>query len=229
MSKVLVVDDEEMIRNVIREYAEFEGYEVKVAQNGFEAIELCRTEDFDVIVMDIMMPGIDGFTTYEKIKRIKDIPLLVLSAKGEEYDKLYGYSLGIDDYVLKPFSPKELMARLGVIISRNRSHSESKKVDDSKEVITVEGLSIDGKGYTVHVDGAKVFLTLREFDVLYFLSKHPNIVFSRQQLLDQIWGYDYVGDDRTVDTHIKMLRQSLGKYKRYIVTARGVGYKFEII
>jgi two-component system response regulator ResD len=228
MANILVVDDEAMIRDVIREYAELDGHEVKEASSGVEAIEWCKKEDFDVIVMDIMMPGLDGFTVYEKIKKIKDIPVLILSAKGQEYDKLYGYSLGIDDYVVKPFSPKELMARLGVIVGR-RKNSGNISGSSQKRKLKFDGLEIDGEGYNVYIDGVKVIMTMKEFEVLYFLAAHPNIVFSRDQLLNNIWGYDYAGDSRTVDTHIKMLRQTLGIYRRFVVTARGVGYKFEIL
>ena len=222
MASILIVDDEAMIRNVIREYAEFDGHEVKEAKNGSEAIGLCRREDFDVIVMDIMMPGIDGFRTYENILKIKYIPVLILSAKGEEYDKLYGFSLGIDDYVMKPFSPKELMARLGVITRRNQKERFNCKIT-GKEKLKFEGLEIDGGGYRVYIDGEKAVMTLREFDVLYFLATNPNIVFSREQLLDNIWGYDYVGDGRTVDTHIKMLRHTLREYRKFVITSRGGG------
>lgn len=228
MANILVVDDEAMIRDVIREYAELDGHEVKEASSGVEAIEWCKKEDFDVIVMDVMMPGLDGFTVYEKIKKIKDIPVLILSAKGQEYDKLYGYSLGIDDYVVKPFSPKELMARLGVIVGR-RKNSGNISGSSQKRKLKFDGLEIDGEGYNVYIDGVKVIMTMKEFEVLYFLAAHPNIVFSRDQLLNNIWGYDYAGDSRTVDTHIKMLRQTLGIYRRFVVTARGVGYKFEIL
>ena len=227
MASILIVDDEPMIREVIREYAEFDGHKVSEAKNGSEAIGLCKRTDFDVIVMDIMMPGIDGFRTYENIIKIKSIPVLILSAKGEEYDKLYGFSLGIEDYVMKPFSPKELMARLGVITRRNNKDRFDCGVS-GKERLSFEGLEIDGGGYNVYIDGEKAIMTLREFDVLYFLATNPNIVFTREQLLDNIWGYDYIGDGRTVDTHIKMLRHTLGEYRKFVVTARGVGYKFEI-
>jgi DNA-binding response OmpR family regulator len=226
MARILIVDDEKMIRDVIREYAEFEGYETREAQNGIEAVEWCRKEDFDVAVIDVMMQGIDGFAVYEKIKKLKDIPALILSARGEEYDKLYGYSLGIDDYVVKPFSPKELMARIAVIISR----TVKKRVPDLFELerISYEGLVIDMRGHNVFIDGVKSKMTAREYELLLFLAKYPNTVFSRQQLLDKIWGYDYIGEGRTVDSHIKMLRHSLGIYRKFIVTVRGVGYKLEV-
>ncbi len=226
MAKILIVDDEAMIREVISEYAIYEGYEVREAKNGMEAIDFCKKEDFDVIVMDLMMPGIDGFTAYEHIKKIKSIPALILSAKGEEYDKLYGFRIGIDDYVVKPFSPKELMARLQVIISRNQNRNSEPEKEE--EILHFGGLVIDKKQYAVFTDGAKLpGMTLREFDLLWYLVSHPKVVFSREKLLNSVWGYDYVGDGRTVDTHVKMLRHSLGTYRDYIVTARGVGYKFD--
>ena len=228
MARLLIVDDEEMIRTVIREYANFEGYEVAEAQNGMEAIELCRKEDFDVVVMDLMMPGIDGFTAYEHIKKIKPIPALILSAKGEEYDKLYGFRLGIDDYVVKPFSPKELMARLGVIISRNQN-TRKIPVGNPDNSLKFGGLLIDVERYQVFLDEKKVpNMTRKEFELLYFLASHPNIVFSREQLLNSVWGFEYVGDGRTVDTHIKMLRHVLGDYRGMIATVRGIGYKFDV-
>ncbi len=226
MDRILIVDDEAMIREVISEYAVYEGYEVREAQNGMEAIELCKKEDFDVIVMDLMMPGIDGFTAYEHIRKIKSIPALILSAKGEEYDKLYGFRIGIDDYMVKPFSPKELMARLQVIISRNRNRKN--EAEKEEEILRFGGLVIDKKQYAVFADGMKLTgMTLREFDLLWYLASRPKVVFSREKLLNSVWGYDYAGNGRTVDTHVKMLRHSLGNYRDYIVTARGVGYKFD--
>lgn len=228
MARILIVDDEEMIRTVIREYAMFEGYDVVEAPNGMEAIARCHEEDFDVIVMDLMMPGIDGFTAYENIKKFKQIPALILSAKGEEYDKLYGFRLGIDDYVVKPFSPKELMARLGVIISRNNHMEMNAKTKKASQII-FENLLIDPEQYQVYIKNEKITsMTRKEFDLLYFLASHPRIVFSRDQLLNNVWGYDYIGDGRTVDTHIKMLRHALGEYRCLIATVRGIGYKFDV-
>lgn len=220
MFRILVVDDEERIREVIRTYAEFEGHEVKEASDGIEAVEICKKEDFDVIVMDIMMPRLDGFSAYKEIKKFKNIPVLMLSARGEEYDKLFGFEIGIDDYVVKPFSPKELMARLNVIVSRNNKVHENRmmKFDD---------LVIDLDGRVVFIKGEKIDLTPKEYDLLVFLAENENIALSRDKLLNKVWGYDFYGDDRTVDTHIKMLRNSIGEYRKYIVTVRGVGYKFD--
>lgn len=220
MFKILVVDDEKSIREVIRTYAEFEGHEVVEAKDGIEAIDKVKEEDFDVIVMDIMMPKLDGFSSYKEIKKIKNIPVLMLSARSEEYDKLFGFEIGIDDYVTKPFSPKELMARLNVIVNRNN------KTDDN-QILTYEGLKIDLDGRVVFVDENRVELTPKEYDLLVFLVRNENIALSRDKLLNQVWGYDFYGEDRTVDTHIKMLRNSLKDYRKFIVTVRGVGYKFD--
>lgn len=220
MFKILVVDDEAKIREVIRTYAEFEGHTVVEASDGIEAIELCKEQDFDVIVMDIMMPRLDGFSSYKEIKKIKDIPVLMLSARGEEYDKLFGFEIGIDDYVVKPFSPKELMARLNVIVKRHQKTVENK-------LLKYENLVIDIDGRVVFVDGERVDLTPKEYDLLVFLATNENIALSRDKLLNKVWGYDFYGDDRTVDTHIKMLRNSIKEYRKFIVTVRGIGYKFD--
>lgn len=220
MFKILVVDDEKSIREVIRTYAEFEGHEVVEARDGLEAIDKVREEDFDVIVMDIMMPKLDGFSSYKEIKKIKDIPVLMLSARGEEYDKLFGFEIGIDDYVTKPFSPKELMARLNVIVNRNNKVEENNTME-------FEGLKIDLDGRVVFVDDEIVDLTPKEYDLLVYMVKNKNIALSRDKLLNQVWGYDFYGEDRTVDTHIKMLRNSIKDYRKFIITVRGVGYKFD--
>lgn len=224
MAKILVADDEAKIRNVIREYAVFDGHEVYEADNGEEAVRICEVTEIDIIVMDVMMPKLNGFEAYEKIKKLKDIPVLILSARGEEYDKLHGFSLGIEDYVVKPFSPKELMARLGVIDSRHRAIENMYQKHD---VFQFEGLIINMGGRIVTVDDQKVVMTPREYDLLFFLIKNKGVVFSRDSLLSKVWGYDYEGDSRTVDTHIKLLRKSLGRYRQFIVTYRGAGYKFE--
>lgn len=223
MYRILVADDEKLIRAAIHEYAEFLGYCVTEAVNGMEAVQLCREQEFDVIIMDIMMPVLDGFTAFKMIKEIRDIPVLMLSAKGEEYDKLYGFDLGIEDYVVKPFSMKELMARVNVIIQRRLRIRNSART----EQILKEGcLSISPAAREVRVEGALLDLRPKEFDLLLFLVKNRNIVFSRETLLEKVWGYDYDGDDRTVDSQIKLLRQALGTHRSCIVTVRGVGYKF---
>lgn len=222
MPKILIVDDEKMIRNVVKEYAEFEGYETAEAENGMEAVELCRKEDFDIIVMDIMMPRLDGYSAVKEIRKTKQIPVIMLSARGEEYDKLFGFEIGVDDYVVKPFSPKELLARIKAVLKRGTSTDETKI-----EKIKFEGLEINVTGREVTIDGKTAQLTPKEYDLLFYLVRNKGIALSREKLLEEVWGYDFYGDDRTVDTHIKMLRSSLGEYRKFIVTLRGMGYKFE--
>ena len=221
MYRILVADDEEKIRLVIREYAEYEGYEVFEASDGMQAVEMCRQNSYSAIILDVMMPRLDGFSACKEIKKIRDIPVLILSARGEEYDKLFGFEMGIDDYVVKPFSPKELMARLAVIIKRNQ------KPTDDFETIKFDGLEIDFVGRNVYVDGQKAEMTPKEYDLMFYLVRNKNIALSREKILSDVWGYDFFGDDRTVDTHIKMLRGNLGNYRDRIVTLRGMGYKFE--
>ena len=222
MSKILVVDDEPKIREVIKEYAEFSGFEVTEAEDGMSAVGLCKLNDYDLIVMDIMMPKLDGFSACKEIRKTKDIPTIMLSARGEEYDKLFGFELGIDDYVVKPFSPKELIARINAILSRRKG-----SVAPPQQTLKFGGLEINIAARTVTVDGKKVDLTPKEYDLLFYLVENKNIALSRDKLLSDIWGYDFFGDDRTIDTHIKNLRNNLGPYRDYIVTLRGVGYKFE--
>lgn len=226
MYHLLVVDDEAKIREVIREYAEFEGYAVTEAKDGMEAVALCQTHDFDLCIIDIMMPKLDGFSACKEIKKLKPVPVLMLSARGEEYDKLFGFELGIDDYVVKPFSPKELMARIHVIISRNQRNGAPVS---QNEIMRFGGLTIDMTARTVSVDGERVDMTPKEYDLLFYLVLNQNIALTRDKILTDVWGYQFYGDDRTVDTHIKMLRSSLGPYRDYIVTLRGLGYKFEAL
>lgn len=217
--KVLVVDDELLIRSVIKEYLLMESYEVIEAENGLEAIDKVINNNIDIIIMDIMMPKMDGYTACKEIKKINDnIPFLFLSARNEEYDKLIGFDLGIDDYVTKPFSPRELVARVKAII---------KRVEKNIEKYVFEGLVLDDLAHEVYVDNKKVNLTPKEYELLKYLIENKNIAISRESLLTSIWGYDYYGEDRTIDTHIKTLRNSIGKYRKFIVTVRGMGYKFE--
>ena len=223
MYKLLIVDDEQKIREVIREYAEFNGFETDEAADGMSAIGLVKLNDYDLIIMDVMMPKLDGFSACKEIKKIKDIPIIMLSARGEEYDKLFGFELGIDDDVVKPFSPKELIARVNAVISRNKASAPS----DSDE-LSFGGLVINMPARTVTIDGEKAELTPKEYELLFYLVKNRNLALSRDKLLQDIWGYDFFGDDRTIDTHIKNLRNNLGPYRDYIVTLRGVGYKFEV-
>ena len=223
--KILVVDDEQKIRNVIKEYAEFEGYEVTEAEDGMEAVNICKNQDFDIIIMDIMMPKLDGFSAIKEIRKTKQVPVIMLSARSEEYDKLFGFEIGIDDYVVKPFSPKELMARVHAILQRVTNKKESKA--ENKDKYIYEGLEIDMLARNVFVDGVKKDLTPKEYDLLQYLVLNKNIALSRENILNKVWGYDFFGEDRTVDTHVKMLRNSLGKYRDKIITVRGMGYKFE--
>ncbi len=223
MARILMVDDEAKIREVVKEYATFEGYEVVEAADGMEAVEKVREDQsFDCIIMDIMMPKLDGYSACKEIKKIKNIPVIMLSARGEEYDKLFGFEVGIDDYVVKPFSPKELMARIKVVIKRSAKEPE-------EDVIRYKGLVINFAARDVIIDGKRAQMTPKEYDILFFLAKNMNIAMSREKLLEEVWGFDFYGDDRTVDTHIKMLRNSLGPYRDLIVTLRGMGYKFDNI
>lgn len=222
MKKLLVVDDEAKIREVIKEYSEFSGYEVTEAADGMSAIGLCKLNDYDLIIMDVMMPKLDGFSSVKEIKKFKDIPVIMLSARGEEYDKLFGFELGVDDYVVKPFSPKELIARVNAVITRHEGADHG-----TSNVMKFDGLEVNFAARTIYIDGKRVNLTPKEYDLLFYLIQNRNIALSRDKLLSDIWGYDFFGDDRTIDTHIKNLRNNLGPYRDFIVTLRGVGYKFE--
>lgn len=221
MKSILIVDDEEKIREVLHEYAEYEGYEAFEASNGKEAVQLCKDNDYDIILMDIMMPKMDGYTAVREIKRNKDIPVIMLSARGEEYDKLFGFEIGIDDYVVKPFSPREVMARVKAVLKR---HVRTEQKDNTYKF---EGLEVDITGRNVYVDGVRVDLTPKEYELLFYLVKNKGVALSREKLLADVWGFDFFGDDRTVDTHIKMLRSNIKHYRKFIVTLRGMGYKFE--
>ncbi len=224
MYKILTVDDEEMIRNLIRKYAEFEGHEVVEAADGMKAVELCRTMDFDIILMDIMMPELDGFSACREIRKIKDTPIIMLSARGEEYDKINGFELGIDDYVVKPFSPKELMLRINAVLRRG---GVKKAEENRNEIVEIEGVRADLTARLVYIDNERVDMSPKEYDLFFYMLKNRNIALSREKLITEVWGYDFYGDDRTLDTHIKLLRRSLGKYSYLIATLRGVGYRFE--
>ena len=227
MTKLLVVDDEENIRAIIRKYAEFSGYSVTEAGDGMEAVRLCRDDQFDLIIMDIMMPELDGFSACREIRKFTDTPILMLSARGEEYDKINAFNLGIDDYVVKPFSPKELMLRVEAILKRTRRASQPQE-EQKNDIFTQEGLTVDFTARIVTVDGRTVDLSPKEYDLLFYLIRNRRIALSRERLIEEIWGYDFDGDDRTLDTHIKLLRRSLGEYGKLIVTLRGVGYRFDV-
>ena len=216
--KVLVVDDEMLIRNVIKDYLENEGYEIFEAENGLEAIRVFKEEKIDLIILDIMMPKMDGYETLKELRKLGETPVIMLTAMKEELDKLHGFDLGVDDYVTKPFSPKEVVARVKAILKRDGK---------IKEIYQYKDLIIDYKGRKVTIDNKELELTPKEYELLIYFISNKGIALSRETLLNVIWGYDFYGDYRTVDTHIKMLRRSLGKYRDLIKTVRAVGYKYE--
>ena len=222
MYNILVCDDEEGIRTLIAKYAKFEGHNVIEAENGMQAIEICRNKDIDIIVMDIMMPELDGFSAVREIRKDKDTPVIMLSARGEEYDRIHGFEVGADDYLVKPFSPKELMMRIDVIMRRRTRQSAN-----GHNVYKKEGLVIDFTARRVTIDGVDAELSPKEYDLLFYLVKNKGIALSREKLITNVWGYDFYGDDRTLDPHIKLLRKHLGDYASYLVTLRGTGYRFE--
>ena len=226
MSKILVVDDEFRIRQMIRKYAEFEGYEVEEAVDGMQAIEVCKKNKFDLIIMDVMMPELDGFSACREIRKFTQTPIIMLSARGEEYDKIHGFELGSDDYVVKPFSPKELMMRVGAVIKRSGGGSEA---EEKKDIFIHEGLTVDFSARIVSIDNNRIEMTPKEYDLFFFMVKNKGLALTREKLISEVWGYDFFGDERTLDTHIKLLRKSLGDYSKCIVTLRGVGYRFETL
>jgi DNA-binding response OmpR family regulator len=227
MYKILVVDDEEMIRRLIAKYATFEGHTVVEAGDGMEAVRLCREGGYDILILDIMMPELDGFSACREIRKISDIPIIMLSARGEEYDKINGFGLGVDDYVVKPFSPKELMLRVEAVMKRVRASAKQTEDVSANEIVDLGGLKADITARIVYIDGERADMSPKEYELFFYMLKNRNIALSRDKLLSEVWGYDYFGDDRTLDTHIKLLRRSLGKYADYIVTLRGVGYRFD--
>lgn len=223
MAHILIVDDEPQIRLIIKKYAEFEGYKVTQAENGAEAVDLCKKGSikYDIIILDIMMPVMDGFLAAMEIRKFSTVPILMLSARGEEYERIRGFEIGADDYVVKPFSPKEIMLRINAILSRANSQN------DNHDYFCTEGLLIDFTSRTVTIDCERVELSPKEYDLLYYLVSNKNIALSRDKLISNVWGYDFYGDDRTLDTHIKLLRKSLKEYSKFIITLRGVGYRFD--
>ena len=229
MYHILVVDDEARIRSIIKKYAEFEGHTVSEAGDGMEAVRLCRRQSFDIIIMDIMMPELDGFSACREIRKLGDTPIIMLSARGEEYDKINGFEIGIDDYVVKPFSAKELMLRIEAIMKRGavRHKSSSSAQENVKVELDGGGLVADITARIVYIKGERVEMSPKEYDLFFYMLENRNIALSREKLLSAVWGYDFYGDARTLDTHIKLLRKSLGEYSKYIVTLRGVGYRFE--
>ncbi len=225
MYNILVADDEEMIRRLVAKYAAFEGHRVSEAADGMQAVEMCRQNRYDILICDIMMPELDGFSACREIRKFSDIPIIMLSARGEEYDKINGFSLGIDDYVVKPFSPKELMMRVEAVM--NRYGRRGPRESGEHEIFELGGLRADITARVVTADGRRVDMSPKEYDLFFYFIKNRNVALSREKLICEVWGYDYYGDDRTLDTHIKLLRRSLGDYAKHIVTLRGVGYRFD--
>ena len=228
MYHLLVVDEEEYIRKLLVKYAVYEGHTVTEAGDGMEAVRLCREGGYDIMIIDIMMPELDGFSACREIRKFSQIPIIMLSARGEEYDKINGFELGIDDYVVKPFSPKELMLRVNALMKRAGCREQA-DVQPKNEIVTLAdgGLRADLTARIVYVDGKRADMTPKEYDLFFYMLKNKNIALTREKLICDVWGYDYFGDDRTLDTHIKLLRKSLGRYSDYIVTLRGVGYRFD--
>lgn len=222
MSSILIVDDELRVRDLIKKYAKFEGYDVCEASNGLQALELCKSHSFDVIIMDIMMPELDGFSACKEIRKFSDVPIIILSARGEQYDKIHGFEFGVDDYVVKPFSPRELMLRINAILKRGGI-----TLPDAKDVFVYHDLKVDFSGRLVTISGKRIDLSPKEYDLLFYMIKNRGIALSREKMINDIWGYDFFGDDRTIDTHIKQLRKALGSYSSCIATIRGIGYRFD--
>lgn len=227
MAKILICDDEAGLRAVLKRYAAFEGHEVYEAGDGMEAVALCRNETFDIIIMDIMMPELDGFSAVKEIRKTSGTPVLMLSAKGEEYDKVLGFELGVDDYVVKPFSSKEVMLRINAILRRTAKSSSSVRDGGDHVIYEKEGFTADMTAYKVLIDGVQADMAPKEYDLLFFLIRNRNIAVPREKILTDVWGFDYYGDDRTLDTHMKLLRKSLGPYAGFITTLRGLGYRFD--
>lgn len=226
MAKILICDDENRLVSVMKKYATHEGHEVVEAYDGMEAVKICRKRQLDIVIMDVMMPEMDGYSAVKEIRKTSDIPIVMLSARGEEYDKICGFELGIDDYVVKPFSSKEIMMRVNAILKRTKKTAKLEK-RDNHEVYRKDGFEADMTAYKVFIDGIQTDMALKEYDLLFFLIRNKNIAVPREKLLSKVWGYGYHGDSRTLDTHMKLLRQSLGSYSRFITTVRGFGYRFE--
>ena len=219
---LLIVDDEKRIRELIRKYAVFEGYEVDEAADGMQAVEKCRARRYDLVIMDVMMPELDGFSACREIRKTSQVPMLMLSARGEEYDRIHGFELGVDDYVVKPFSPKELMMRVGAILKRSAASPAA-----ASDQVTIGELVVDFTARRVTISGQALDLSPKEYDLLFYMVRNRGIALTREKLISEVWGYDFFGDDRTLDTHIKLLRRQLGPYADRITTLRGVGYRFE--
>lgn len=220
MKNILIVDDEADIRNLIKKYAEFEGYYVDEASNGLEAIDKVRSFTYDLIILDVMMDGLNGFETCRAIRKEFDTPIIMLTAKAQNQDKYQGFDLGVDDYVTKPFSPKELMYRIQAVLKRSLNESTLTQYKWQQ-------LCINKQAHTVTINDEPVELTPKEYELLLLFVENRGIVLQREQILNHVWGYDFNGDDRTLDTHIKRLRRKLKQYSSWIVTVRSVGYRFE--
>jgi len=233
MARILICDDEQGIRTVLKRYSEFEGHEVMEAADGMEAVEVCRNQQFDIIIMDIMMPRLDGFSAVKEIRQLSDsktpavVPVIMLSAKGEEYDKVVAFEIGVDDYVVKPFSSKEIMLRINAILRRIGNMSSNVSANEGNVIFTKDGFKADLTAYKVFIDDEQIELSPKLYDLLFFLIRNKNIAVSREKILTEVWGYDYCGDDRTLDTHMKLLRKALGECAGYIITLRGLGYRFD--
>lgn len=222
--RILIVDDEDRMREMIKDYVSLEGFEIDEAADGLQALEKFKEKQYSLVILDVMMPRMDGWSTCREIRKTSQVPIIMLTARGEEYDKLFGFELGVDDYIVKPFSPRELLARMKAIIRRSQAVVEP---EEKQETLTIQGLVIELESRNVFVDGEQANLTPKEFELLTLFVQNPKRVYSREQLLNSVWGYDYKGDDRTVDTHIKTLREALKDYRKLIVTVWGTGYKFE--
>ncbi|MBE6561501.1 MAG: response regulator transcription factor [Ruminococcaceae bacterium] len=227
MYKILIVDDEEHIRKIIAKYAAFEGHSVEEAGDGMTAVQMCRQGQYDIVILDIMMPELDGFSACREIRKFSSVPIIMLSARGEEYDKINGFDGGADDYVVKPFSPKELMMRVGAVMKRVKAAAPAEEEKSKNKIVELGGLVADLTARIVYVDGERAEMSPKEYELFFYMLENRNVALTRDQILSAVWGYDYFGDDRTLDTHIKLLRRSLGKYADYIVTLRGVGYRFD--
>ena len=219
---LLIVDDEARIRSLIAKYAAFEGYSTEEAENGMEAVEKCRKKKYDLIIMDVMMPELDGFSAVREIRKEQATPVIMLSARGEEYDRIHGFETGVDDYVVKPFSPRELMMRVSAVLKRSGGLQET-----TDEIVKLGDLEVDFTARRVSIKGEELNLSPKEYDLLFYMVRNRGIALTREKLISDVWGYDFFGDDRTLDTHIKLLRRELGPCAERITTLRGVGYRFE--
>ena len=224
MAKILICDDEPGLRSVIKRYAQFDGHIVTEAGDGIEAVDACRKESFDIVIMDVMMPELDGFSAVKEIRKNSNVPVIMLSARGEEYDKVLAFEIGVDDYVVKPFSSKEIMLRIGAILRRTGNRIIK---NNGHVIFQKDGFMADMTAYKVFIDGEQVVLAQKIYDLLFFLIRNKNIAVPREKILTEVWGFNYGGDDRTLDTHMKLLRKMLGPYAAYITTLRGLGYRFE--